>query len=131
MKAKVIVEQASDGNYWCHTDGTVNGVGLNATGATVEDAKKDLLECYEEAKADCIESGKAWKDVDFVYKYDLQSFFNFFSFLNVNEIARRSGINPSLMRQYSRGIKRAGEKTYARMSVCLSDITRELQAASF
>ena len=69
--------------------------------------------------------------VEFVYKYDLQSFFNYFSFLNVTEIAKRAGINPSLMRQYNSGIKNAGEKTYERLAACMDGIKEELQAASF
>jgi len=131
MKVKVIVEQAADGGFWCYTEDSVNGVGINATGATVEEAKRDFMDCVEEAKADCLEEGREWRDAVFEYKYDLQSFFNYFTFLNVSDIAARSGVNPSLMRQYSRGIKKAGEKTYKRMSACLNDITRELQAASF
>ena len=61
----------------------------------------DLLECYEEAKADAKESGKVFEQVRFSFKYDLVSFFDYFSFLNVSEIAKKAGINPSLMRQYT------------------------------
>lgn len=75
--------------------------------------------------------GKEMPDVEFEYQYDLQSFFNYFNFLNVTEIAKRAGINPSLMRQYSSGIKNAGEKTYKRLSACVDNIKSELQAASF
>ena len=100
-------------------------------GASVKEAKADLMECLEEAKADYIENGCDIYEVDFSYQYDLQSFFEYFSFLNVTDIAKRAGINPSLMRQYARGIKNAGEKTYARLSGCIGEIAKELQAASF
>ena len=60
-----------------------------------------------------------------------QQVIDYFSFLNVSEIAKRAGINPSLMRQYTSGIKNAGEKTYSRLSECIANITKELQAASF
>jgi hypothetical protein len=78
-----------------------------------------------------VENGGTPYDVEFHYQYDLQSFFEYFSFLNVTEIAKRAGINPSLMRQYTRGIKNAGEKTYTRLTECMSNITKELCAASF
>jgi hypothetical protein len=61
----------------------------------------------------------------------LQSFFAYFSFLNISEVGKRAGITPSLMRQYARGIKNAGEKTYGKLSTCMSSIAAELQAASF
>ncbi len=130
-KVLVTVSQASDGSYWCHTEADVYGSGLNGAGSTVKDAKDDLLSCLEEAREDFIEHGGTPYDVIFEYRYDLQSFFEYFSFLNITDIARRAGINPSLMRQYARGIKNAGEKTYARLSACMESITKELQTASF
>ena len=131
QKVTIIVEQASDGNYWCRTVEDVGGVGLNACGATVKKAKQDLMDCYQEARDDMEEQGKSFPEVAFEYKYDLRSFFNYFSFLNVSDIAKRAGINPSLMRQYVSGIKNAGEKTYERLATCIEQIKAELQAASF
>ena len=130
-KVTIIVEQASNGSYWCRTAEDIAGIGLNSCGDTVEQAKQDLMDCYQEAKEDLEEQGKTMPIVEFVYKYDLHSFFNYFSFLNVTEIAKRAGINPSLMRQYNSGIKNAGEKTYERLAACLDRIKAELQAASF
>lgn len=130
-KITVIVEKGEDGKFWCRTQNEICNTMLSSVGDNVEEAKQDLLECYEEAKADAIECGESFKDVDFEYKYDLQSFFNYFSFLNINEIARRSGINPSLMRQYNGGFKNAGEKTYLRLAKCIDNIKCELQAACF
>ena len=131
MKIQVIVEQASDGKYWCYTEQRINNVGLSSMGDSVAEAKADLLQCYEEAKMDAKEKGEAFPDLEFEYKYDLQSFFNYFSFLNVSDIAQRAGINPSLMRQYSSGIKKAGEKTYQRLNACMNKIKSDLQAAVF
>ena len=104
-KIKVIVEQAKDGSFWCHTEDGIGKVGLNSCGETVAAAKQDLMDCLALAKVDAKENGEVFPDVEFEYKYDLQSFFNYFSFLNVSEIAKRAGVNPSLMRQYSKGIK--------------------------
>lgn len=129
-KVTVVVEKANDGTYWCHTDG-IGKVGLNACGNTVAEAKKDLADCLAMAKEDASENGEDFPEVEFEYKYDLQSFFNYFTFLNVSEIAKRAGINPSLMRQYSSGIKKAGEKTYERLSLCMDGIKKGLSVATF
>ncbi len=129
-KVTVVVEKADDGTYWCHTN-SIGKVGLNACGNSVAEAKKDLLECLDLAKADAMESGEEFPEVEFEYKYDLQSFFNYFTFLNVSEIAKRAGINPSLMRQYRSGIKKAGEKTYERLSLCMDSIKKDLSVATF
>ena len=90
-----------------------------------------MVECLAEAKRDFEAEGKTFPEVEFTYKYDLQSFFNYFSFLNVSDIAKRAGVNPSLMRQYTSGVKNAGERTYQRLSACVQSITRELEAATF
>lgn len=128
----VIVEKANDGYFWCRTAEEINGnTMLSGCGESVADAKNDLLDCYKEAKADAEENGGTFEEVQFTYSFDLVSFFNYFSFLNVTDIAKRAGINPSLMRQYTSGLKNAGEKTYNRLAECISNITKELTAASF
>lgn len=130
-KVTVTISQAPDGTFWCHTETDVYGGGLNSAGSSVKAAKEDLQTCLEDARKDFEQRGGDPYEVEFAYKYDLQSFFDYFSFLNVSDIARRAGINPSLMRQYVRGIKTAGEKTYARLSECMESIAAELHAASF
>lgn len=130
-KILVIVAQSSDGSFWCHTEKDVYGGGLNGVGPSVNEAKADLMACLKDAEADYLDSGNEPYEVEFCYQYDLQSFFNYFSFLNVSEVAKRAGVNPSLMRQYVRGIKTAGEKTYERLAKCIVGITKELQVASF
>lgn len=131
-KIIVTVKKASDGYYWCRTAEEINGnTMLAGCGKTVAETKADLLDCYGEAKADAAENGEEFETVEFTYTFDLASFFNYFSFLNVTDVARRAGINPSLMRQYTSGLKNAGEKTYNRLAVCINDITKELTAANF
>lgn len=124
-KATVIVEKSSDGTYWCRME-TEHG-GFNGCGDTVASAKADFAACLEEAR----QEGDICGDMELEYKYDLQSFFNHFSYFNANEIARRSGINPSLFRQYRSGCKKAGEKMYERISACLDSIKKDLSTASF
>lgn len=131
MKVKVSVYKSDDGTYWCHTVKKVYGSGLNGSGNTVTEAKQDLFSCLESAKEGYISQGKEPKPVEFEYVYDLQSFFEYFSFFNVTEVARRAGIDPSLMRQYTSGVKKAGRKIYARLSACIDDIKKDMMTASF
>lgn len=131
MKVLVTIERAKDGSYWCTTEDAILGGYLTATGHTVQEAKDDLSVCLEEARSDFEADGKKFPEVSFTYKYDLQSFFNYFSFLNVSEIAKRAGVNPSLMRQYTSGVKSAGERTYERLSACIKKVSQELEEATF
>ena len=56
----------------------------------------------------------------------MQSFFNYFSFLNVTKIAELAGINASLMRQYTSGVTKAGQKQYDKIRVAVERISKEL-----
>ena len=99
--------------------------------ATAEEAKADFMRALAECRQASPEDKDINQDMEFTYKYDIQAFFKEFSFLNATDIARRAGINPSLMRQYTSGVKKAGEKTYNKLNACLSNIKNDLQAAVF
>ena len=130
-KNVVLILEYSDGGYSCYNDGPLGNYGvIDGDGATAEEAKADFMKALQECREDD-PNNKALQDLTFTYKYDVQAFFKEFSFLNATEIARRAGINPSLMRQYVSGVKTAGEKTYQRLNACMGNIKADLQAAVF
>lgn len=92
-----------------------------------EPAIGDMLEAYREIKE--LKSGLP--DLEFCYHYDMKSFFNYFNFLNVSKVAERAGINPSLMRKYTSGVAKAGQKQYDKLSAAVKEFSEELQAAAF
>ena len=130
-KILVTVEYGLDKTYSCYSETPIGDYALvDGDGETVAEAKADFLKAVEECR-EANPDDKRYTGLSFEYKYDLRSFFNYFNFLNVTEIAKRAGINPSLMRQYTTGAKTAGEKTYNRLAPCIDQIKAELQAASF
>ena len=131
MKVLVTIEYGEDNTYSCYSETPIGDYALiDGDGETVAEAKQDFLNAVEECRQ-AYPNDNRYKDLIFEYKYDLRSFFNYFSFLNITEITKRAGINPSLMHQYTSGVKNAGEKTYERLSECVEDIKKELQAACF
>ena len=89
------------------------------------------LAAYAEIREDMAAEGKEVPELEFVYKYDMQSFFDCFPFLNVSKVAELAGINPSLMRQYTSGVANAGQKQYDRISAAVRKIAGELSEATF
>ncbi|SFG41138.1 pilus assembly protein HicB [Prevotella sp. KH2C16] len=127
----VTIEFGEDGTYSCYSEQPIGDYALiDGDGASVAEAKKDFLNAVEECRQAHPDDTR-YSNLAFEYKYDLRSFFNYFNFLNVTEIAKRAGVNPSLMRQYTSGVKTAGETTYKKLSSCISQIKSELQTASF
>ena len=130
-KNVVLILEYGNGGYSCYNDEPLGNYGvIDGDGATAEEAKADFMKALQECRDDD-PNNKDLQDLTFTYKYDVQAFFKEFSFLNATEIARRAGINPSLMRQYVSGVKTAGEKTYQRLNACMDNIKADLQAAVF
>ena len=131
MEVTAIMEKSKDGLYSCYVEEELPGFGLSGFGSTAEEAKEDMMKVYEEMKSMFEEEGKSMPELHITYKYDLQSFFDYFSFLNVSKVAELAGINPSLMRQYTSGTANAGQKQYDKVKSAVRKISKELAAATF
>ena len=130
MKVNVLFERAKDGYYSCFMEEELPDFGLAGYGDTAEAAKADFLKSYEEIKEMLAEEGKEVPVLEFSYKYDLQSFFNYFDWINVSQFAKKVGINESKMRQYKNGLAFAGESTTKKILDTIKNIGAELQSAT-
>ena len=131
MTANIIVEQTKDGYFSCSVQEDIPYVGLLGYGESSEEAVNDLKTFYEEAKEMLAAEGKTLPELEFVVHYDMPSFFDRFSFLNQTKIAKIAGINPSLMRRYTSGVARAGQKQYDKLHAAVQTIARDMLAAAF
>ncbi|MDO4510194.1 MAG: pilus assembly protein HicB [Bacteroidales bacterium] len=129
--ANVVVEIAKDGFYSCYCKEEFEDFALFGYGESASKAKEDLLSSYKEIQETLVEEGKEPIEIDFVWHYDMKSFFDYFDFLNVSKVAERAGINPSLMRKYTSGVANAGEKQYLKLRTAVKEFSAELLAAEF
>lgn len=133
MKVLAIVEKGTDGLYSIYSDVMLSNHGLGGFGSTVEEAKADFLQSIEEAKEMIVEDGgdiSEFDNLSIMFKYDLQSFFNYFDWINVTQFAKKVGINESKMRQYKNGLAFAGETTTKKILEAIRNIGAELQSAT-
>ncbi len=131
MKANIVIETSNDGYFSCYMVESIPDFGLLGYGSSVQEAKDDLLSAYETIKEMLAEEGKVAPELNFVWHYDMKSFFDYFNFLNVSKVAERAGINPSLMRKYTSGVAKASDKQYLRLQKAVQEFSRELQLAAF
>ena len=129
MRATIIIEKANDGFFSCYMEEDKFDFGLIGHGETAEKAKEDLLTAFEELKEMYIEKGAKIPDLEFEFKYDLQSFFDYFSVINVTKLAEKADMNPSLLRQYKNGLAKASQKQYEKIRVSIKEIGNELISA--
>lgn len=126
MKVVAIIEKGSDGLYSIRTEQLIGSVLPGGYGESVEDAKEDFIDCISQA----IEMTSRDCKIEVEYQYDLQSFFNYFDFFNLSQLARYLGINESQMRQYKSGLAYPSEKTIGKILEGIHNIGKELYASS-
>jgi hypothetical protein len=102
-------------------------------GKTASEAKADFFRSFQEvvesyASSDDIPA--ELKNPEFEFKYDISAFFNLFEFLNISKFAKRSGINPSLMRHYKLGDTYISDTQAHKIESCIHEIGQEFLSIS-
>jgi predicted RNase H-like HicB family nuclease len=131
MKKKYItaIIEASKTGFGIYSDDLP---GITGYGTSIEAAKADLQSAIDEVleahKEDGIEPMKELNkgNIEFIYKYDIESLFKYFGMLDATNFARKIGLNPSLLRQYKTGITLAGPKQKEKIEKGLHALGREL-----
>lgn len=133
MNVTGIVEK-ENGSYSIICDEEIGDVCLGGFGESVEAAKKDFESVIREAQEDyAAVHGTLPADIGDVkvsYKYDLQTFFDCFDWINVSKFAKAAGINESKMRQYKAGTAFAGERTKEKVMRTIRRMGAALTAAT-
>lgn len=128
MKTIALIEKGKDGTYGIFTP-DINTT-IIGSGATVAEAKADFENSVKELLGFYQESGeklpKELKSINFEYKYDLASLFNFYNWINVTRFAKIAGINAGLMRQYKAGITYISEAQSHKVEATLHKLGKEL-----
>lgn len=134
MKILAIVEKGKDGLHSIYTETEIKDHSFGGFGESVEIAKKDFMESIQEAKemiaAKTGSVPEEFTDLKIEFKYDLESFFNYFDWINASKFAVYAGINESKMRQYKTGAAFAGEKTTNKILKAIRKLGAELSTAS-
>ena len=65
------------------------------------------------------------QDIEFEFRYDIASLFDYYKFINVSKFAEEAGINSSLMRQYKSGNQYISENQVLKIEEALHKIARE------
>lgn len=131
MKKKYVtaVIEASKTGFGIYSDELP---GITGYGISIEAAKADLRTAIDEVleahKEDGTEPMKQLNkgNIEFIYKYDIESLFKYFDMLDATNFARKIGLNPSLLRQYKTGITLAGPKQKEKIEKGLHALGREL-----
>lgn len=127
MKTTALIEKGKDGTFGIFTPDLKSTV--IGEGNTVGEAKIDFLNSVNELILYYKESEKHLPeeliDIEFEFKFDIASLFNYYNFINVSQFAKSAGINPSLMRQYKTGHQYISENQVLKIETALHKIAKE------
>ncbi len=129
MKTIALIEKGKDGRFGIFTpdiESTIIGEG-----ATVADAKADFENSVKEVIAayDGLKLPKELEGIEFEYKYDIASIFDYYNWINVTKFAEVAGINASLLRQYKKGLAYVSEAQVKKIEKALHKAGNELRTA--
>ena len=129
-KVTIQVEKGKqEKNFSCFMVEELPDFALAGYGNTAKQAIEDMYVAQKEIKELLEEEGKLMPELEFVFQFDIGSFFDYYSYLNMSGVAKKAGINASLMRQYSMGIHEPSKKRKQQILECLHQIAKELQTA--
>lgn len=132
MKTTALIEKGKDGRFGVYTPDLLSTI--IGDGATVAEAKADFENSVNEVLTSYKESGEELpeelQNLEFEYKYDVASVFNYFDFINVTKFAKWAGINAALMRQYKSCDTYISEAQAQKIGQALRKIGKELSAIS-
>ena len=131
---KAIIEKSSDGGYGIYCP-YLEDISLYGYGLTETEAKENLQENLEmfidESENENIINVLNNGNISFDYQYDISGFFKTYNFFNISELAKRIGINPSLMRRYKQGITLASKDQKKKIEQEIHILAKELCAVQF
>lgn len=127
-KVEIYVEKAEDGTYWGTTQNIPGGV--SAFGNSLDELKQNLRIAFQDYKEVAEDLNKDWlneiKDLnEFEYKLDIASFFKLLP-IKISAIAEKTGIDPSLMRQYASGKAKASEERAGKIEKAIHELGEDL-----
>lgn len=126
VKLLAIVERGKGkGNFTCFTPDSVENCGFGGGGSTAREAMEDTRLSLQKQKEDWANEGKAFPDVEFDFRFDVGSFFDYYP-IDVTAFARYIGMNASVLRQYVTGLRQPKENTIKRIREGINKLSEDL-----
>ena len=130
IKVTIQVEKGKqEKNFSCFMVESLPDFELAGFGNSAKQAIEDMFVSQREIKELLEEEGKQMPELEFTFRFDVGSFFDYYSYLNMSGVAKKAGINASLMRQYAMGKHEPSQKRKLQILDCLHQISQELQTA--
>jgi predicted RNase H-like HicB family nuclease len=133
-KINAFIERGTDGTYGIYIDLEENQLsyGIIGDGNTVKEALDDFQNSYDEMKALYKDMNKDFEEVEFVFKYDMASFLQYYSdVLSLAGLGRLTGVNQGQLSHYITGKRKPSQKTKEKIEGALHQFSKEIGQVEF
>lgn len=133
MKAQVTIERGSDGSF----DATMEYLadvpfGLLGQGKTVAETIADFRNSYREMQEMYKAEGKDAPELEFVFKYDVPSFLQYYAYaFTLAGLERITGINQRQLSHYINGVRKPSAATTHKIEERLHQFGAEITSVRF
>lgn len=132
MKVKAIIERGNDGSYGAYIGSDNVPFGIIGGGKTVQEAKDDFLNSYEEMKNHYAETNKKITECEFEFQYDVASFLAYYgNILSLAGMERLTGVNQGQLSHYVTGRRKPSKRTIEKIENKLHEFGKELNQLEF
>ena len=127
-----IIERAKDGTYSIYMDDDTLDYLTTGSGSSVKEAKDEFLGGYEDIRRNYAKQGKQFVEVDFIFKYDMASFLEYYSkVISLAGLSRLTGINQQQLSHYLTGRRNPSERTVKRIQSAIHNFADDLSSVHF
>lgn len=133
MTVNAIVEKGKGEQmpFSIHMDYDKADYSVYGTGNTVAEAKEDFLSAYQELKAYYQENNLKFKELSFIFKYDLASFLEYYAYaLTLSGLENITGVNQRQLSHYINGVSHPRQKTVLKIEESIRAFGKDLSEIS-
>lgn len=125
MKVIASVRKANGHSFSCTAETMVSSCLLVGYGKNAREAVEDFHASYRELRQ---MNGDKIPEIEVRLRFDVGSLFSYFSYLNIEGVAAKSGINASLMRQYASGARTPKPDRLHLIEQRMKEISKEIES---
>lgn len=127
MKVKVIIERGTDGSYGAYIGSDNAPFGIVGDGKTVEEAKADFYNSYEEMREYYKDENKKFTECEFDFVFDVASFLEYYgNIISLAGLERLTGVNQGQLSHYVTGRRKPSRRTIIKIESKLHKFAEEL-----
>lgn len=128
----VNIERGSNGNYSAYIASSNCEFGCIGEGCSVKEAESDFMEGVSEMRRVYEVKGLEFPKVEFVFKYDIASFLNYYAgTLSLAGLSRITGINQRQLSHYANGLRRPSKETANKIEKSIKLFANEMSQIRF